>query len=355
MKGRYARIIVHIAFIMMGKKVQLLEEIYMSYSENNILKGTRRFLQKLAEKTGLTFYDNLVACYGRYNGHNVSVLRSNENYICVQASVKIYGQVPTSGFIHSFVKSAKCARKGFIEDGKICILVSGLTEGQLLKNTIETMDLLTDALTSNGAVDVCEHCGNADVEVFPTGHDTAVHHYCATCGGSARRIEEEKILEAESVIENVPAGILGACLGALAGAVAIILIGQLGYVAAIGGFLMSFLAFLGYEKLGKKLSTKGIIITTLIMIAMVFVACYIDYSLTLTSALAAEGIEDVTFSAILLNLFPLLDSVDYMSDFWGSLGLLYLFTVLGAFPTVKRKINERKYINDVVNRSGRAA
>ena len=56
-------------------------------------------------------------------------------------------------------------------------------------------------------------------------------------------------------------GIVGALIGSLIGAVVIVIVGQLGYVAAVSGLVMAICTLKGYEMLGKKLGTPGIIIS----------------------------------------------------------------------------------------------
>lgn len=327
----------------------------MSYADQNLIKGYQKFLKKLAEETGLSYYEKAMTLYGRYNGHIFSVKRMDGNYTCVQASVRVFGQVPNKEFVQSLARSSKSISKAYFDNNKICFQIAGLTEKKIFANVIATLDLISAELTRSGAVDVCEHCGSTTEDIHPYGFDTEIHHYCCSCAAGAERIEVEKIIEAESVEENVPAGVVGALLGALGGAAVILLISQLGYYAAIGGIAMAFLSFFGYEKLGKKLSTKGIIITTVIMILMVFAACYVDFALMIQKELLAEGVADVSFGLILVNLIPFLQEVGAMTQFLGNLGLMYLFTALGAVPMIKRKLSERKHIDDVVNKSGRAA
>ena len=56
-------------------------------------------------------------------------------------------------------------------------------------------------------------------------------------------------------------GVVGALIGSLLGAASIILLSQLGYVAAISGVIMAVCALKGYELLGGKLTKKGVIIS----------------------------------------------------------------------------------------------
>lgn len=50
--------------------------------------------------------------------------------------------------------------------------------------------------------------------------------------------------------ENVVAGVVGALLGSLLGVACIVLLGQLGYVAAVSGIVMAICTMKGYELLG---------------------------------------------------------------------------------------------------------
>ena len=323
----------------------------MSYTDNNYqATAFKGFLKKVAEQTGLTFYDELVTCYGNYKGYNISVAKVDGNYTSVQASVTCNGQFPTIDFVQNFAKSAGSVKKGYILDNKICLQIAGLTDKKILMNTVTTIELLTQALAANGFVNACEYCGSTTEMVYPKGYFSSIHHYCGTCAANSEHIETQKILEAESVEERTGSGVIGALLGSLVGVAAIVLIGQAGYVAALGGVVMAIATFFGYEKLGKKLTTKGIVICTLIMIAMVFIASMIDYTIAICSSVG-----DVGFFEVFLSLFPLLIYADALKDFLFNLVLLYGFTALGAVPYIRRKLAERKYIDDVVNKSGRAA
>ena len=323
----------------------------MSYTDNNYqATAFKGFLKKVAEQTGLTFYDALVTCYGNYKGYNISVLKVDGNYTCIQACVTCNGQLPSPAFVQSFAKSAGSIKKGYILDNKICLQIAGLTDKKILLNTVTTMDLLTQTLAANGFVNACEYCGSTTEMIYPKGFFSSIHHYCGVCAENSDHIETQKILEAEAVQEHTGAGIIGALLGSLVGVAGIVLIGQAGYVAALGGVIMALATFFGYEKLGKKLTTKGIVICTLIMIAMVFLASMIDYTISICSSVG-----DIGFLEVFLSLFPLLIYADVLKEFLLNLLLLYGFTALGAVPYIRRKLAERKYIDDVVNKSGRAA
>lgn len=130
--------------------------------------------------------------------------------------------------------------------------------------------------------------------------------------------------------ENVVAGVVGAFLGSLLGVLCTVVIGQLGYVASISGLVMAVGALKGYELLsGGTLSKKGAVISSVLVLVMTWLAHRLSCAVSLASALDAGVFE--CFQAIpeLLDR-GMVDEVAY----WGDLVFLYLFTLLGAAPTI---------------------
>lgn len=129
--------------------------------------------------------------------------------------------------------------------------------------------------------------------------------------------------------ENVGLGLLGAFLGSLAGAVLIVALSRLGFVAALSGLVMSLVALKGYEKFAGGISTLGIVLTCLIIVAMVFVADWVDWAIVVMGDLDVSFFEAI---GMLPELFErgAIDSSDYSAN----LGMLYIFTALGAVPVI---------------------
>ncbi len=182
-----------------------------------------------------------------------------------------------------------------------------------------------------------------------------MHHYCSSCHAKAEQIFRQRIIDEEiSTVENVPAGVLGAFLGSLLGVLAIILIGMAGRVAAIGGIAMAVGTIMGYKFFAKKISTKGIIISILMMIVMVFFTSHLEWAIDAYLELE-EYYGDVSFFAVFINLFNLLAESDLVSDFLFDTGLLYFFTAIGAFPTIRSSLQERKAVKQIMDDSSLAA
>lgn len=129
--------------------------------------------------------------------------------------------------------------------------------------------------------------------------------------------------------ENVAAGIVGAFLGSLIGVACAVLIGQLGYVASISGLVMAVCALKGYELLGGTLSKKGAVISSLLILVMTYLSHRLIWAVALADALHEGILESFRTIPELLDR-GVIESFPY----WSDLAMLYLFTLLGAVPTI---------------------
>lgn len=136
-------------------------------------------------------------------------------------------------------------------------------------------------------------------------------------------------LEQKKKRENIAAGIVGAFLGTLLGVVCIVIIDQMGYVASVSGFVMAICALKGYELLGGTLSKKGAVISSVLVLAMTYLAHRLTWAIAIASSLETGILE--AYRAI-----PYLLEADMLEgpSYWGGLVMLYLFTLLGAVPTI---------------------
>ena len=129
--------------------------------------------------------------------------------------------------------------------------------------------------------------------------------------------------------EHVLAGLVGAFLGSLIGTACIVGIGQLGYVASLSGLVMAVCAIKGYSLLGGVMSRKGAVIACVLTVIMTYFGNRLDFAVSV--ARAAEVDVFTVFQA----MGQLLDA-GYINTaaYWGNLIMLYLFTLLGAVPTL---------------------
>ena len=120
------------------------------------------------------------------------------------------------------------------------------------------------------------------------------------------------------VKENVFLGAVGALAGTLIGVICIVITGQLGYVSALCGVVMGVCALRGYQMLGKT------------VIVMIYVSNWITY------AIAVADVYDVDFFTAFQATPEIIRVGDVASAYYKDLAMLYLFTALGAFSTIKK-------------------
>lgn len=147
-----------------------------------------------------------------------------------------------------------------------------------------------------------------------------------------QQIEEEVgMMEVEQKRRsgNILTGTVGAFLGSLIGVACIVIMGQLGYVASLSGVVMAVCALKGYELLGGKLTKVGVVISAALLMAMTYFAYRLDYAIAVAKVYEI-GIPE-SFS--LIGLLVQVEDID-PGAFWGNLAMLYLFTLVGAVPTI---------------------
>ena len=126
----------------------------------------------------------------------------------------------------------------------------------------------------------------------------------------SRKADQNERIQAETP-ENIGRGILGALIGGLIGAAAIVLI-VLGY-CTIGG----------YRRGAGKLSALGIAVSVVVMLAAVYLGNRMDI------AIAASQELDLSLGQAFAWMHELVDADAYRSN----LITLYLFSAIGAVPT----------------------
>ena len=150
---------------------------------------------------------------------------------------------------------------------------------------------------------------------------------------------EETIIQGNPEInekqENMILGILGALIGGLLGGASIILLGQLGLVASISGVILAFCTLKGYELLGKKLSTMGIIACVVVMLIVPYVADRVSWALVIMEEF------QWAFGDSFLYVHELVEEYGLQADYWKELLFIYAFAALGGFSFVKQAFKKK--------------
>lgn len=197
----------------------------------------------------------------------------------------------------------------------------------------------------------CEHCGSPLESQQAAAQQPALEQPAYNQPAYDQPLDQQPVSQQTAKPEkpeNVVTGTVGALLGALIGAAAIILVSQLGYVAGICGVILAVCTLKGYELLGGKLSTKGIIIGIVIMLVTPYIADRMDWAIMLLKETSGSG---ATFAEAFAKVPGLIteDGIelgDYWfsvepSDYYINLAMLYGFTLLGGFSTVFGAIKKK--------------
>lgn len=129
--------------------------------------------------------------------------------------------------------------------------------------------------------------------------------------------------------DQVLAGTVGAFLGSLVGVLCIVIMGRLGYMASLSGLVMAVCALKGYELLGGGLSKRGAVISSVLILVMTYFADRLDWAFIVADAY------DIGITEAFRSIGYLLEAGAIESgSYWANLVMLYLFTLLGAVPTM---------------------
>lgn len=311
---------------------------------NNILL---QLLFAFSADTRLNFDSRSATVYGCYNGFEVSVAQvGNTSTFQISASVKRGDSAPDSNELKAFAKqNKKYINSVSAAVYKVRFNVTAATIKGAVKNKLRpALEIVTSGLNQMGYENCCQHCGTAEkVGTYYIRNDSA--RLCESCYRDYSVENDNMKLAEEQKSENIIGGIVGALLGSLIGGVAIVLIGQLGYVAAISGIIMGVCALKGYEMLGGKLTKLGMVISSVIMLAVVLLSHHIDWSIAFMKEFNSIGYDISIFDSFKLIIELLKTGELALSDYLPNLILVLAFTALGAVPTFINSVKAKKSLN----------
>ncbi|MCR4756933.1 MAG: hypothetical protein K5792_03950 [Butyrivibrio sp.] len=292
--------------------------------------NTIAYFQELSQVTGLFYSEEAESLTGVANGYHVTLAINTITYQ-LSFSVRANGMLPTAEVLKELTDGSGAVKNAVMEGNRLVVSVKGAMKNALTKNIVDAINSVTEKLKQYGYVDVCEYCGVERQDIAPYNIGGKIYQTCPDCLQAATTTVNAQI-EQRKANENVGLGIVGALLGSLLGVLVIVLIGQLGYVAVAGGLVMGFTTLKGYELLAKNMSNKGLIISSIIMILMVYVAERIDWAIEVFKVYSDEHI---SFFEAFLYTPEVIKYSDATGQFIGSLVLLYIFTAVGVFGVIR--------------------
>lgn len=302
-------------------------------------KSQQNYLDQVAQRLHLTADAQSGILFGMQGGLHMMLMRStsNQNFVSLVFSLTHSGQEPDAAEIKAFVKSNKLIVNYSIRRSRVEFILkprfgSFKQIDQLEQVTGEVVSLLR----TGGYQSCCQNCGQtADTDAcIMEGVPSLL---CDSCYQQLGHKQEHIQQESAGKPENVLAGVVGALLGCLLGVGCIVLLGQLGYVAALSGIVLAVCTLKGYELLGGRLSTKGIVIACVLMLAMTYVGYRLDWAITVAKYFEASLTDSYRAIPYLIDE-EILDGGVYT----GELIKLYAFTLIGAIPTIISSVKNRK-------------
>lgn len=295
---------------------------------------------QLASRAGLRFEAQSGAIFGLYNGYKVLVYPENENYpyiLTVSVSATRPGNPISKAEGKAFSKEHKPVNS-LRQDGYQVKMTLGQMTNQekLAANLTEGLNALTSFLRANNFQNCCQTCGSTNPTEACVAGGTCMQ-LCYNCFVNLQQNQTVASTEKQKKKENIIGGIVGALIGSLLGVACIIVLGQLGYVAAISGVVMAVCTMKGYDLLGGKLSTTGVIICTVIMLIMTYMGNRLDWAVSVAMELDVD-IATAFRSVPLLLEEEIIDGASY----WVNLFMVYAFALLGAVPTVRNTMQNQK-------------
>ena len=288
-------------------------------------------LAAAAGVNGLMYDPNAEGVFGNVQGYTVTIMPNANNrvYYMLSLSVSRMGMAPNPADFKPLEKMNKVLSGCTVQRFRINFLVklSG-NKDKMAEALRSALDTLITFLRTNGYTNCCEHCGRPEgVDAYTVSGNAYL--LCEPCFGQVSEAAAQQNQTKMQKQEQVLPGIVGALIGSLIGAVVIVIVGQLGYVAAVSGLVMAICTLKGYEMLGKKLGTPGIIISCVLMLLMIFLAYQADWSIT-----AAQFYETDFFTAFRAMMDLIKEGYVDSGDYFGGLAQVYLFAVIGAVPTI---------------------
>ncbi|MGK8866415.1 hypothetical protein ACRS71_07155 [Streptococcus oralis] len=287
-------------------------------------------LEAIASGLGLQFDEESGSIYGVQSGYLLLLHETDvKNQFRLSVSVSLNGNPADSEeneLVWDEFKSESLPNLSTLSINQY--LVSFVVKGAMRKSkTIEKLQtLITDLvafLETHHFVQVCAYSGQeGPVGLYQLGDSIfLINEESYQLLKSNLQIEVDSY---QNQKENVLLGAVGALLGALIGGAVALFIARLGYVAMVAGIVLGICTIKGYEILGRKVSRKGIVISSIWMVITVFLVNQIDLAMEVVSKLGVE----FAFAFRVVN--QLIFSGDFPDNYFYNLAMLAVFTLVGA-------------------------
>ena len=191
------------------------------------------------------------------------------------------------------------------------------------------VDEIVEFLRRNYYNNCCSYCGKAEEPLHCFEISNEYYYICDACSHQIK----ESLQNAANQKSNFVLGVIGAILGSMIGCSLWLIIYKLGYIASIAGAAMGICAMKGYGLFGKKLDRKGVIVSAIVMLIMVFLSNRLALSWEVYDALNGYGFP-TSFADIFINLGDLIKELNLTSDYYTDLVVGYALTIFCSASSI---------------------
>jgi len=293
-----------------------------SFPEN--LGGNMKpeYLYSIATDLGLQFDGEARVMYGEREGFLLVIEGAQtKNVFTISLSVKQGSEgdlIEDSEILWNELKEQSKAINAISSDGYLTSIVvkGGMTKGKAVETLWTAIQDIVDFLLNHQFVQV-----NAE-----TGEEGPIGLY--QIGDAIFLIDDETFRAYQAEVQDT--------VEAYEAREENFLLGIVGAVIGVTGAALGYCTIKGYEILGKKLTKKGVVVSAILMVLTVFLVNQLDYTLALMSEL------DLPFDMSWTLLNEATFSGDVPDKFYLNLGLLAVFTLGGAWISVKSALDGQK-------------
>lgn len=300
----------------------------------------------LKESVRATILDGMLTDYeknlaGRYKGYYITMAKGNNCYVfSVNATMpddETFKRVQE--FLAQKNSSDKNVSAATATKHNIQFAITTPASWKKAANKINNIvDEIVTFLANHGCTSGCATCGTQDEELACYEIKEEYRYLCNKCSNEVSMEIHKHNEEIANQKSNLVSGIIGAVIGALLGAVLWILIYKLGYIAGIAGAAMGILAMKGYEMLGKCLDKKGVIVSIIVMLIMIYFANRVAWTWEAYEAFKGydgnfNGI-NFTFGGIFQSIETMIKEIDCEKEYYLDLVIGYILTIFCSASTM---------------------
>lgn len=300
-----------------------------------------KLINILEQETNLGYIENNKVLYGKYKEYYTYIQSLDDLAFAITFSLKLSEAYTINNInlvLSNISKEYSNIKSCSYTDNSVKIRYAYKTsKKENADNILAILNTLVQEASLNSLSTCCPICGE-NVEISPF---VINGHFTACCDNCKLLIKIEIVEKQESIKNtksNVIAGTVGAILGSLIGVALWIIVGLAGYIAAICGLVLAICTIKGYQLFGGKLDKKGMTITIVITILMIFVSQYLSLVFDIYNSYKTGTIFDA------IKLAPKVLTIPKISkDFYYNLGLGYFFTLIASVSLFKNSYKQANY------------